>query len=172
MKIESAYGLTVPGETPYSSQQARSAISIEMPVAGEGSVSEILSTLNNLQDQLDAALKTNVCLSLGLNVTNNDGVLQPDWTDVPTQAQRETTSAPSSSSGGGRSRSHTHTVILNGNQVEVEDLRPLKAAGKFKPTAPDFRVEGNGVWLKGKNGQFNADAKSIADQIEKLEAVY
>lgn len=183
LTISAAYGVKVPGEADFSSQEARLAIDLSYPVSGE--YDSIVDGADTLEAALVTQLKLAVFAQLGLGVEEReDGSIGPDFSTLP--ARRSGSSGksfgggPKGGGGGGGnggqrapSKAATAgyeipvvTVSIDGQTIDVQDLREAKARGIYKSNAPDFRVGDNGYWLTGKDGSVNPKTAQLRDAVD------
>jgi hypothetical protein len=159
-KISVAYGLTKPGEVPYSSENYRVALEIEDDF-------ESIEAANFKAAELANDVKLAVITQAGLSAaTDENGVLSPVFQGRPAAAPVATvtpiTAAPSAApsevpfsdpqydspapavpvqqqqgGGGGAGKNLT----WDGRPTYVFDNRGKKASGEYKPNAADFKVK-------------------------------
>lgn len=175
VRINSGFSAKVPSGTAYSSFDKTVGISIEFDASGE--IEQIIDQALKVEAALDTNVKLAVAAHLGLETADVNGVILPVVVATEAVAPKAASggggggSRGRSNSGGGGGRNYNDpvfTVLVSGSQVQVKDNRGLKASGKFKSNAPDFKAaDGNGAWwLYDNSGNPNTEAFSIAKQID------
>jgi hypothetical protein len=175
VRISAAYGITKPGEVPYSSENIRIAIDIEDDMSQEAAE----TLLASLTQQVKIAVIAEAGLSAS---TDENGVISPVFTarsqgaatpaasTVEAQAtvtpitEAPSAQAPAPQAQGGGAKDMT----WDGRPVVVYDNRGKKASGEYKPNAADFRlkfkdvgeeapddVKFKPVWINNTNGSVN-----------------
>ncbi len=170
--ITASYGLTVPGEAEYTSQNVTLGVSIEIPA--EGNLDVVLDQAQKKAVQAVTNTKLAVFSQLGIGFTEaSNGVVQPDFTTLPKRAPSVKGGSkfpPKKSSGGGgggggpRGQVYQGVFIEGFGTVAVEDLREVKDE-MGKPTWPDFKIGDKAFWLTQQNGSPNPDAEAIAEAV-------
>lgn len=171
--ITASYGLTVPGEAEYTSQNVTLGVSIEIPA--EGNLDVVLDQAQKKAVQAVTNTKLAVFSQLGIGFTEApNGVVQPDFTTLPkrTPSVKGGSKYPPKKSGGysggggGSPRGQVYTgVFVEGfGTVAVEDLRDVKDE-MDKPNWPDFKIGDKAFWMTQKNGSPNPDAEAIAEAV-------
>lgn len=170
LRVSSSYGLKV-GLPNYSSEDAHTSISVEVPVEGKD-VGELVAQAVELERTLQDGVKmaTINAVDQGFEITD-DGIIRPVFNqqDIPNAAPKAAApkAAPRSYApfgGGGKAKGTTVTVDFGLGAQEYFDQRGKKASGEYKENAADFRsVKKNGerfhsVWLTGKDGTLNDEA--------------
>lgn len=176
-RISASYGLKVPTDVPYSSQDGHISMSVEFPVSGD------TETVMNLFQQERVKLMANVKLAvfgeLGVEFSEDQqGVLSPNLTAKAPQAAAPAPApapvaapAPQQSGGGNKygppkvdyTTLPRFTVTLgDGRQVTLLDMRGPKLDGTYKPTAADFKVDGEqkSFWINNKDGSPNTETRN------------
>jgi hypothetical protein len=175
-----AYGITKPGEVPYSSENFRSAITLTEEVDADSEEEARDLALGRLTTLAQDA-KLTVINEAGLTSTEDaNGVIHPVFTGVVTQQAATTnvtpiTSAPSATSytpGDGAEQGGTGeaTPMWDGRPIRIFDNRANKKTEK----SPDFRIqfldapEGASdddkfkpFWLTNKDGSLNKAALKV-----------
>jgi hypothetical protein len=175
LRISSSYGLKVPGAQPYSSEDAHYSFSVETPIDSVDSLDGLIEAAQDLAQALTNGVKLQAFAELDVAFEDKDGTLRPVLTvpDVPASAPRAGGRPASGATAPSAPRQQvdtsdraTITADLGFGSLTYLDNRPLKAAGKFKAGAADFRskdkVAANGdkyhsVWIAQKGGEQNAD---------------
>ena len=167
LRVSASYGLKVPGDVPYSSEDAHYSFSVELPLTG-GDLDKdaIIEQAKELAEWLDAGVKVQAFTALDTAFTDKDGTLRPvvKVKDVPKSAP----AAGGRPASGNTSRRSTNsdrkqiTADFGLGEFTYLDNRDLKASGQFKPGAADFRSadkvqEGryHSVWIRQKDGTPN-----------------
>lgn len=184
LTISAAYGVKVPGAADFSSQEARLSIDLAYPVEGE--YDALIDSADVLQSALTTQLKLAVYAQLGLGVEEKeDGTIAPDFSTLPARVAAAPKRAPSGAGGGGGGGRNfpdrgpskaqqagmdipTYTLTLDGQQVTVQDWRPLKEAGVYSAGAADFRIGENSYWLLNKDKTENPRGQKLKAEIDKL----
>ena len=171
--ITAQYGLTVPGEVEYTSQNVTLGIAIELPA--EGNLDVVLDSAQKKAVQAVTNTKLAVFSQLGIGFTEGtNGVVQPDFASLPKRApsvkggSKFPPKKPYSGGGGGfgspRGQVWKNVDVPGYGSVDVEDLREVKDE-MGKPTWPDFKIGEQAFWMTNKNGTPNEDAEAIAEAV-------
>lgn len=173
LRISVGYSIKKPGAAQYTSEDAHSGFSVEVPIPDDiKNTKELLDQAQQIQAELHTQAKLHAFAQLDLGYeTTEGGVLVPVF-----DGASRTASAPrrqpqrqqqSQSSGGYNGQQRTPSksagrdlpTFFDANGVEWEDCRPLKDDGTFKPNAADFRsISGDrkqSKWLYSKSGDLN-----------------
>jgi hypothetical protein len=174
IELEVSFGSTK-GLPNYSSERADQRIRMTISIDGdtvEEQLNELVKYENILHNHLVYAVAEALQLEAGLSEGGHVSLI---WPEPPAPAAAAPVapqpSAPAPQGGGGGSGAgprtppkatkeeyaalpRLHMDMGDGLKVYV-DQRPLKLAGKYQATAPDFKVDqrdGQGYWIKDQNG--------------------
>lgn len=179
IRVNSSFSVKVPGAAPYSSVDKNAGISLEWDAPDGADLEALVDAALRLEARLDTEVKLAVATHLGLEL-GEDGIPVIPVTAAPARAASTNRSGGSNyrggNRGGGNGGNRTYndpvfTVDYLGESVQVKDQRGLKASGKFKPSAADFKIvggaqDGQGIWLINKQGYSDADAEAVAEQVD------
>jgi hypothetical protein len=162
IRVSTAYGITKPGEVPYSSENFRVAFEVEDDMTQEAA----MELLAKLEQDAKIAVITQARLNAG---TDENGVVFPVFGGQVTEQASNVvpiTAAASAPQDGGTvpnvdtraqqmagdpvaapvqqsttAPSGAKDMTWDGRPVVVYDNRPKKADGSYKPNAADFRLK-------------------------------
>jgi hypothetical protein len=175
VRISVTYSLKVPTAVQYAPEQASESMSIEWPVKGD--VETVMAQAREIENMIFRDLQLTVFAHLGIeNFTElPNGRLVPTINQFTYPEAKKSWPKKSGGGGGGYTKRENtftpdperlHNIILQGETVTVEDLRPLKEAGKFSAKSPDFQVGDRAVWIEARNGGKNPEALAIISAID------